>query len=199
MKFINRLEIRLIPPPTDPHAGMILEDKITDDLYNAYVKYVGKKDALPQDELQMFDLKDQFGRLRPINTWPTKSTREYAKKIWDEYNRRLQARLSKATNDIDPCEDPDKYIAMKYNECIRASRSASDRRKCKKQIEKLRDAIDAYCHSVGMGEISDPFIASLYSALEKSGPVLQKHELSDSFITSLYSALEKYEKDNPNV
>ena len=174
MKFLEQLNTRLEVPPTDPDTSMLLETQVSDAHYNAYVQFVGRLDALPQAELQVHELKDHLGRVRPLRSWPTRSTRAVASKNWDNYNKRIQDKTDPGeTKDVDPCKDTDQYIIQQFNDCVKTNSRGGDKAKavkhCKDQVSKLGDAIDAECekNTAGEGELADPFTRTLFNTLNK--------------------------------
>lgn len=134
----------------------LISEAIADDLYQQYVKYVGKLDALPQHELIPAELKDQYGRLMPISSWSTKTTRRIAAEKWAEYNRKLQRDIITGKMSIDPCEYPEEFIQQSYDDCMKAGQKIAkwDRdtshRKCNKHMELLAKAIDDACKKVDL-------------------------------------------------
>lgn len=154
------------------------------NLYNDYVKYVGKLDALPLEELDAFDIKggDHGGgmktwRMLPFSKWPTKSTRALTKKMWDRYNTNLQTKPStEEEKEMDPCEDPD-FLSQLLDACVRTSmRMGVDKRvafrQCTKQVEKMVQAIQAACQ--GRGLLPEKQKEFLDGALELLGEVAGK-------------------------
>lgn len=135
----------------DPNTHIILnEARISDEAYNAYVKYWGKLNALSKGELDVLEVSDRLGRLRPLSSWPTKSTRIGTKRKWDEYNKKLQSRTDPEglKNDENPCDDVDGFILQKLEDCLAANRYAGSdlaKSKCARQIGNLEQAIEDQC------------------------------------------------------
>jgi len=71
MKFIKNLNNKI----TDI-INIVISESITNEMYNAYVKYVGKFEALPKSQLDIENLRDKFGNLIDIKFWPIKSTEQ---------------------------------------------------------------------------------------------------------------------------
>lgn len=181
-----------------------LDDKSTSGeilfkLYNDYVKYVGKLDALPDTELGYYDIRGQGGRVLPFSKWPTKSTRALARKMWDQYNLNLQSPTPSPEDiDSDPCEDPD-FMSNLLNACVRTSiRMGVDKRiafrQCARQVEKMAQAIRLACQ--GRGLVPEKQKEFLDNALELMGEAAGKPvKLEDltpedrAFLTDLVDSL----------
>jgi hypothetical protein len=159
-----------------------LDDKSTSGeilfkLYNDYVKFVGKLDALPPNELGYYDIRGPNSKVMPFSKWPTKSTRALAKKMWDQYNVNLQSGDPSAEETgMDPCEDPD-FMSDLLNACVRTSmRMGVDKRvafrQCTKQLENMMTAIRAACQ--GRGLVPEKQKEFLDGALELLGEVAGK-------------------------
>lgn len=163
-----------------------LADQLTDrsssgtiavKLYQDYVKYVGKLDALPLEELDAFDIRGPNNRVMPFSKWPTKSTRAFGKKVWDRYNLNLQRGDPTAEEkELDPCEDPE-FLSELLDACVRTSvRMGVDRRvafrQCTKQVEKMVQAIRNACE--GRGLVPEKQKEFLDGALELLGEVAGK-------------------------
>lgn len=193
--ILGRLTAKLTNPIVDHDTHVILnEAQVTDDVYNAYTKYWGKLDALPKNELDTKDISDRFGRLRPLSTWPTKSTRAVTKKRWDEYNRKLQTKThpDEDEKDIDPCDDPDGYILQKMDDCLSANRhigKETAQNKCSKQLGKIEQAIKAQC-----GE-EDADTSHMLDRIKRrlddvGGQARPEVDLDDPLLKSIFKALE---------
>lgn len=159
-----------------------LDDKSTSGeilfkLYNDYVKYVGKLDALPDTELGYYDIRGPNGKIMPFSKWPTKSTRAFASKVWDQYNVNLQSGApSEEDKEMDPCEDPE-FLSELLDACVRTSiRMGVDRRvafkQCSRQVEKMIHAIRIACE--GRGLVPEKQKEFLDNALELLGEVAGK-------------------------
>lgn len=159
-----------------------LDDKSTsievlDQLYNDYVKYVGKLDALPREQLTKEDIKTIDGKVMAFSRWPTKSTRALAKKMWDQYNLNVQSGTPTSDEiESDPCEDPN-FLSNLMNTCVRTSmRMGANRylalKHCTQQVEKMAQAIRAACH--GRGLVPDKQKEFLDNTLEVLGQVIGK-------------------------
>lgn len=111
---------------------------ISDAEYNKYVKYFGKLNALPKEQLDRFDTTDHFRNQLPITQWPTKSTRENSRKIWDNYNKEIQSSVSMGSGEA---QDVEKKLDELYYKCVISSKWPREvaQKKCKEQIEKFRE------------------------------------------------------------
>lgn len=134
----------------------LTEAKLSDELYQRYVQFVGALDALPQDQIQtdrlgtdihIFDANGNPGRLKPFSQWPTKSSRAKSEKVWLTYNQRLQLKQAgKEAGLEDPTDDPD-FLGQMLDTCIRTSMKMGklDRqtafRHCSRQVERFEQAI----------------------------------------------------------
>ena len=159
MLFEHKLSKLLDDPATDPDTGIILEaDRynkagwIPDNAYLAYVKYVGKLNALPHVELRTRELTDpNTGQVFPISSWPTKSTREHSSAKWTDYNASLQKPEAEVT---DQCSDPEKFVTDAMRDCVNAGQQKWDidkaTKKCEKQVGMLKQAIQNNCGTEGL-------------------------------------------------
>lgn len=127
--------------------------KLSDELYQKYVQFVGALEALPRnhfnDDWKSTDIHDIHGRLKPFSHWPTKSSREKSQKVWLNYNQRLQlqqaAQEAGLEGDEDPSEDPN-FVSQMLDTCVRTSiRAGLDKqtafRHCSRQVKKYEHAI----------------------------------------------------------
>lgn len=134
-------------------SEVLNEAKLSDELYQKYLQFVGALDALPQDQIatdkSSSDIHDQFGRIRPLSMWPTKTSRAKSEKVWLNYNQRLQ--LQQAAKEAglgpeDPTDDPD-FLGQLLDTCVRTSVSMGglDKktafRHCSKQVKRFEHAV----------------------------------------------------------
>lgn len=171
MKFENRLNdlLRLGNPDIEevPRRG----SSIPREMYDAYVKYVGKLDAIPYEELTVFDIRSDGKQVLPLSSWPTKSTRANAQQHWTKYNQDLQNDTAPQEPEVDPCSDPT-FISDLLDTCIRVAvrggkmdKSVAYRR-CSRQVGKLAQAIKAACSDRGLtGDEFEDFTQSLFNQL----------------------------------
>lgn len=163
LTFEQRLA-RLDNPVTDTDTGAILETddyeavkkkQMPDNLYAIYLKYVGKLDALPQNQLKLRELSNPYtGQVFPLSSWPTKTSIEKSSATWKAYNDNL--RNPDGTEiEISPCADPDKFIATTMRNCMSAGQRIAKwkprqaLRRCGKQIAMLKQAVNDYCGAEG--------------------------------------------------
>ena len=149
--FEKKLSERLDHPSVDSETGAILEagyeaaqqkQLIPDNLYQIYIKYHGKLNALPREELITRELiNPNTGQLFPLSSWPTKQSRKVASAKWAAYNQRLQ-QADPEDIETNPCADIETYIQQIMQDCMATSR---DPNKCTKQVEKLRIALQKHC------------------------------------------------------
>jgi hypothetical protein len=115
-----------------------MDKMISDEEYAKYVKYVGQDDALPKNQLDIFDTTDHFRNKLPIKSWPTRTTRRNSEIFWNTYNKNLQTDKSK--KDIDLVNHLDELLYK----CVITSKWPREKavQKCSEQIKKIKKAID---------------------------------------------------------
>lgn len=164
--FEQKLSKLLDHPYVDPETGMVAEDsyenakkkqQVPDSWYVLYVRYVGKLNALPQEELKLHELiNPSTNQLFSIQSWPTKQTRAASASSWTAYNKKIQIG-DEPEAEPSPCQNPALFIQRTMAQCMKSGQTAgrwdprTALRKCGKQVDKLKDAVDDYC-SVEGGE-----------------------------------------------
>jgi hypothetical protein len=144
-KFEERLD--------DSISEVLSEAKLSDELYQKYLQFVGALDALPQDQIATdrftSDIHDQFGRVRPLSMWPTKSSRAKSERVWLNYNQRMQlqqAAKEGGTAPEDPTDDPD-FLGQMLDTCVRTSMTMGGLDKktafkhCSRQVQRFEQAV----------------------------------------------------------
>lgn len=163
MKFEARLNEALEEVPKQGPS-------VPREMYDAYVKYVGKLDAIPHEELTVFDIRSDGKRVLPLSSWPTRSTRANADKHWTKYNQDLQSGVPEEP-EVDPCSDPT-FVSDLLDTCIRVAvrggkmdKSLAYRR-CSRQVGKLAQAIKTACADRGLtADEFETFSKNLFNQL----------------------------------
>lgn len=181
MNFEQKLSKLLDHPSVDSDTGMVLEDEgydaakknklVPDNWYTLYVRYVGKLNALPHEELKMHEIiNPTTGQVFPMPSWPTKQTRTHSSATWDAYNKKIQTDDNPEL-EFNPCANPDTFIQTTMQQCVKAGQQVGRlhpqavQRKCEKQISKLKSAVDDYCNVDG----GDEFIQNLLKQMDFEG------------------------------
>lgn len=188
--------------------------KLSDEMYQKYVQFVGALDALPMDRLsdKRFDsdIHDQFGRIMPFSKWPTKSTRARSEKIWLNYNQRLQlqqaAKDAGLEGDPEPTEDPN-FLSQLLDTCVRTSMKmggldkATAFKHCSRQVKRYENAIRAAVADKGLPKKeSDEFIGDLLKGMANGKQIdIKDMSIEDrQFIQDLKDSLT-YQKPDTGI
>lgn len=205
--FEKKLDKALDNPPVDPDTGAILEAEVVSGsyedalkkqlipikLYEMYVKFVGKLNALPHAEMQIKELTDpRTGQLFPFRSWPTKSSREASSAHWSAYNQQLQKPDAPEIK-VSPCQNPEGFIQQALRDCLHTSQRiakwdpATAARKCGKQVDMLRKAVYDYCN----GEGGEEFLQSLLQQMAEPEPTETPTDTYKAFDKAIEQAPEE--------
>jgi hypothetical protein len=206
-EFEKKLDKALDNPPVDPDTGAILEAEVVsgsyedalkkqlipEKLYEMYVKFVGKLNALPHTELKVKELVDpRTGNLFPFRSWPTKQSREVSSANWSAYNMQLQKPEAAPELKVSPCQNPEAFIQQAMRDCIHTSQrvakwdTATAARKCGKQVDMLRKAVYDYCN----GEGGEEFLQGLLQQMGEPEPTETPTDTYKAFDKAIEQAPE---------